>query len=565
MSLTIFRLLGPLAALVRLPLAAEAAPPDHPFAPTDVAQLHRLSVSDTLDTLDDQTWRDLLLERYSAVLAPETSIFGRQVLYRRLRGGLADDQAASGRARIETLLAEPARLDGLQRTLGALRHADIEVAALLFDPARPQPVAPGWLRVWFLIPLLLVASIAAALLVSPLAWIGGAVAMVWLVAPQMRYREAMEEARRLDRALQMMLRVCSLLDGSAQPLAQDFAGRGRLAGRISRGLGRAPGVELVPGSREYADWFLLANLRHYFKSALIVARERAFLRTCYALCANLEADVALARHLQSTPAWCWVQRSAARTLALEGGVHPLVDGASPLSIALDGKGAFLSGQNGVGKSTFLRTLGLNLVVARAFGFCYARSARLPAVPVIASMQNEDSLLGGQSLYIAELARARDLLAAAGSGRPVVCLVDEIFRGTNHEESVSAAAAVLDELARDAMVVVSSHNLVLGPLLAHRLAPWRVARGPDGILGLEPGVLGRTNGIALLADHGFGAAVQDKAAQVAAWLASQRHAETGADLLAGRSGSEHKETSLRGQSTLTSTEEPYVAHGSSNEC
>jgi hypothetical protein len=99
----------------------------------------------------------------------------------------------------------------------------------------------------------------------------------------------------------MMLRVCSLLDGSAQPLADDFTGRGRLAGRISRGLGRAPGVELVPGAKEYADWFLLANLRHYFKSALMVARERAFLRTCYALCANLEADLALARHLQSTP------------------------------------------------------------------------------------------------------------------------------------------------------------------------------------------------------------------------------------------------------------------------
>ena len=128
---------------------------------------------------------------------------------------------------------------------------------------------------------------------------------------------------------------------------------------------------------------------------------------------------------------------------------------------------------------------------------------------------------------------------------MVCLIDEIFRGTNHEESVSAAAAVLDTLARDALVVVSSHNLVLGPLLAHRLAPWLVARHADGVLGLEPGVLGRTNGIALLAGHGFSAAVQDKAGQVAAWLASQRHAETGADLLSAHSahsGSEHKEAS-----------------------
>jgi DNA mismatch repair ATPase MutS len=149
------------------------------------------------------------------------------------------------------------------------------------------------------------------------------------------------------------------------------------------------------------------------------------------------------------------------------------------------------------------------------------------------MQNEDSLLGGQSLYIAELARARTLLAAAHGAHPVVCLIDEIFRGTNHEESVSAAAAVLDELAQHALVVVSSHNLVLGPLLAHRLEPWRVERTVIGALRLERGILGRTNGIALLASHGFNAALQDKAGRVAAWLASQRHAaDAGADLLGG---------------------------------
>jgi DNA mismatch repair ATPase MutS len=173
-------------------------------------------------------------------------------------------------------------------------------------------------------------------------------------------------------------------------------------------------------------------------------------------------------------------------------------------------------------------VGLNLVTARAFGFCYAQAASLPALPVVASMQNEDSLLGGQSLYIAELTRARMLLARARGPRPVVCLVDEIFRGTNHEESVSAATAVVDELARHALVVVSSHNLVLGSLLSDTLAPWRIVRGRDGGLVLEPGVLGRTNGVALLAEHGFEEAIQRKAEQVATWLARTRQPEPGSD-------------------------------------
>jgi DNA mismatch repair ATPase MutS len=280
--------------------------------------------------------------------------------------------------------------------------------------------------------------------------------------------------------------------------------------------------------------FLAAEVRHYFRTIGLVFGQRDFLRACFWLCAELEADVALARHLRTRTrdgaAWCWADSSGQRTLQLMGGVHPLLEetGAhsSALSITLDGKGAFLSGQNGVGKSTFLRTVGLNLAAARAFGFCYAQRADLPALPVVASMQNEDSLLGGQSLYIAELARARELLAAAAA-RPIVCLIDEVFRGTNHEEAVSAAAAVVDALAQNALVLVSSHNLVLGPLLAHRLAPWRIVRADDGALGMEAGMLGRTNGVALLAEHGFDGSIQRQAERVAAWLARQRRAQEGA--------------------------------------
>jgi len=179
MSFTVLRLAGSwrplLARLAALMTPAEPEPHDYPFAPTDVAQLQRLTPHDKSTALDDPTWRDLLLERYSERLSVDTSIFGRQVLYRRLRNGAGDDEVALRRARLETLLADPARLERLHHDLRALRHADIEVAELLFDPAASgtlAPLPPGWLRVWFLIPLLLAASIGAALLLSPAAWIG---------------------------------------------------------------------------------------------------------------------------------------------------------------------------------------------------------------------------------------------------------------------------------------------------------------------------------------------------------------------------------------------------------
>ncbi len=519
--------------LARLAQPAAPEPVDYPFAPSDVARLHALDAGERGADLDGQTWRDLLLERYGELLAPQASIFGRQLLYRRLRAGTPDAAVAAQRERVRRLLDDPERLDPLRRTLDGLRSAEAEVAGVLFDATTPAPPRPPRLVARApLLAVLLLASVALALLVSPLGWLGVGVALYLLVGIQMRWRERAVEWHKSTHALQMLLRTCALLDGSGLPLADGFAGLRQPAGRLGRALARAPLATVVPGAGEYGDWFLAANVRHYFATLRLVEDDKPFLRRCFLLCAELEADVVLARHLRGRGDWCWAGRSGARTLVLEGGVHPLLADGAALSLAPapDGKGVFLSGQNGVGKSTFLRMLGLNLVVARAFGFCYARRAELPALPVVASMQNGDSLLDGHSLYVAELARARELLVAAARG-PTVCLVDEVFRGTNHEESVSAAAAVLDGLAQDALVVVSSHNLVLGPLLAHRLAPWRIVRADDGALRLEPGVLGRTNGVALLAQRGFDADVQRKAERVAGWLAGQRKSEAGADLLA----------------------------------
>jgi len=245
--------------------------------------------------------------------------------------------------------------------------------------------------------------------------------------------------------------------------------------RLTDSLSRSLVARFSPGIASYGDWFALVNVKHYYKTNAIVFRERAFLRACWLRCASLEADTALARHLRATPAWCWAGTGAG--LTIEDGIHPLLAAPTGLSIALKEKGAFISGPNGAGKSTFLRMVGLNLV----------------------------------------LARARALLAAAAGPHPGVCLVDEIFRGTNHVESVAAAAAVLDTLAARSMVLVSSHNLELASLLEHRLAPHCLRRDAHGQLALAPGVLDRTNGIALLGEQGFGVEIEQKAQKVATWL------------------------------------------------
>jgi hypothetical protein len=502
-----------LRSLVRI---AEPEPVDYPFVASDIAQLHRIQLAPGAPSVDGPTWDGLLLDAYFAMLTERVSIFGKQVLHQRLRDGLADESRERTCERVRALMRDSGQRDGMQRACRPLRDADTEIAALLFElrlPAIPKWTGYTW------VPFAGLAASVAAVTLSPLAWLGAGFCLYHLIATQMTFHERITAWERAMHALQMLLRSSSLLGALNHPLLDDFNGAAALAGKINRGLGRSPALNLLPGVRAYQDWFLLANVRHYFKGIGIVERHRDFLRECFTRSGNLEADIALAQHLMRTPSICWAEAGGPGDIVLEQALHPLLERPAALSLAWLGKGAFISGQNGIGKSTLLRTVGLNLLVARAFGFCYASKAKVPMLPVYASMQSEDSLLGGESLYIAELQRASELLAVAEGRHRATYIIDEIFRGTNHLEAVSAAAAVLDVLAAHNMVIVSSHNLVLATLLEHRLAPFCIVPDEHGALSLTPGLLAHTNGIALLAQRGFGAGIEANATAVFDWLSA----------------------------------------------
>lgn len=403
------------------PASAYAPVLDFPFVRSDVAMLQRLAGGAPL--LDGQTWDDLLLDAYAGQLARETSIFGQQELHRRLSSGHAD---AASIERVGMLLDDAPQAASLQRACLALRRADTEVSEVLFGAALSP--APGWSHWLWLAPLALPLMIALTLLVGWPALFGVLAACVALMAIQSRFYESAKLWERTLDSLRHLLTSHAALAWLEAPAALPLREGGGQVATLTRAIERSllhyvPFVDTV--LVEYGDWLLLKNVKRYFRTRQLVAAQLAFLRDSYTQVAQLEADLALARHLRATPVFCRASVAAPRELVLQGMLHPLLDNAAPLSFALHGKGSFISGQNGIGKSTLLRSVGLNMVSARAFGFCYASSAMLPRLAVYASMQNEDSLDGGESLYIAELRRARELLVLAEDEAPALFLIDEL--------------------------------------------------------------------------------------------------------------------------------------------
>ena len=114
-----------------------------------------------------------------------------------------------------------------------------------------------------------------------------------------------------------------------------------------------------------------------------------------------------------------------------------------------------------GKSTLLRAMGLNAVLAFAGAPVRARALRLSGLSIFASLSIVDSLLNGKSKFLAEVGRLRQAIESAVPARPVLFLVDEIFSGTNSRDRRIAAEAVVRALINQGAIgALSTHDLAL---------------------------------------------------------------------------------------------------------
>lgn len=246
-----------------------------------------------------------------------------------------------------------------------------------------------------------------------------------------------------------------------------------------------------------------------------------------------EALAALAATAADHPDWAVpaLDRDA-RTLRARALGHPLL--ASGVCVRNDVEigpaGSFLlvTGSNMSGKSTLLRAVGLNAVLAQAGGPVCAGALRMPPMRVVTSMRVEDSVTGGVSFFMAGLHRLKEVVVAARSGvdspRPdsassgagtprTLYLLDEILRGTNSAERRIAARTVLRHLLEThAIGAVTTHDLSLADaedLVARAVAMHFTESVDDGADGLtfdyrlRAGIATSTNALKLLEMVGLG--------------------------------------------------------------
>ena len=145
--------------------------------------------------------------------------------------------------------------------------------------------------------------------------------------------------------------------------------------------------------------------------------------------------------------------------------HPLIHDCVKNNIHVNGKSILLTGSNMSGKTSFIRTIAINAITGLTLNTCFAEQFSMPRWRVYSAIRLNDDLINDKSFYFEEVLTIKKMIDKSINGNPNLFLLDEIFKGTNTVERISAGKAVLSFLTKaDNIVFVSTHDVELADLL-----------------------------------------------------------------------------------------------------
>ena len=199
-------------------------------------------------------------------------------------------------------------------------------------------------------------------------------------------------------------------------------------------------------------------------------RHRDHLSRWFDALADIEAMNSFATLHYNHPSWAFPELTDATELQAIGLGHPLLptEGriTNDLTMPTAGHLKLLTGSNMAGKSTFLRTVGINIVLACVGAPVCAERLRLPLLQVRTSMRTQDALHESTSSFFAELKRLKTIIDAVEAGENTFFLLDEILKGTNSNDRHTGSRALIRQLIQSGGGgIIATHDLELGDMAA----------------------------------------------------------------------------------------------------
>ena len=449
--------------------------PDHTYFDGDMGKIGAYfdyrwdkSIDDFL--IHDITASDLDLDRVFRNVNNCGSASGEQYLYYMLRNPCTDQTGYSKRrSLINFMNSFPEKRLDLQMIfsrLGRNRKADVSNAF------KPKDHRPYVFFVYLLLSLCLIAG-AVCFAVLRSSFFGSALAaclFLNVMTHEMMTRKIGTDLATINYSVGMVFASKSIKKLLGNEL-NDWLSPMYEAGDKLKSLLRIGMVSLEPTGtiEDFLNAALLLDLISYEFLKFKLGSHHGNIFTLHENIGMLDAAISAASYRMYLENWCEpdIDFSAGKKACISGNnlYHPLIK--SPVSNSFEASAPLLvTGSNASGKSTYLKTAALSALLSQSICTCPGDSYSATAFRIFSSMAIRDDLLAGESYYIAEIKSLKRILQYISSGKNVLCVVDEVLRGTNTIERIAASSEILNALNRENVIcIAATHDLELCTLLS----------------------------------------------------------------------------------------------------
>ena len=493
----------------------------------DIARWYKLQEDFILpdEKVDDVTWNDLDMDRIFALMNHNTSSTGEQYMYKLLRQLKQDTEAWKQREEKICFFEreESIRLN-VQMGLQALRKREIyylipEIVDTIEEKRLPFA---KYSRV-LLISLILLAVAAVVtggnLYIVVLLGVNALVNLILYAVRKNEYEiylQAVFAIVRIVKTAKLIEHEMGEIDESTRQALQEL----KLLSRMVDGLESAKQAyltgDIVALLQDYLFGMLMWEFIVYDKVITeLCGKKDAFMRV-FSFVGETDTCIAIASFRRSLGEYC-IPEWGGNVLSIKGLRHPLIDNAVKNDYVFT-KNAIITGSNASGKSTFMKSVAVNIILAQTIHTCTAEEMCLSDMGVMTSMAVRDDVAEGESYYIKEIRYLKRMIDRSSGERRFFFCVDEILRGTNTKERIAASLSILKYMSeKNCVMMVATHDTELAKLLDGEYENYHFGerfqdRDVQFDFKLRSGITETSNAILLLDVVGFPKEIVEQAEQ-----------------------------------------------------
>lgn len=246
--------------------------------------------------------------------------------------------------------------------------------------------------------------------------------------------------------------------------------------------------------------------------------KRNEIEQIFAFVGQVDSLISIASLRKGLTSYCIPQINNNQHIIANDIYHPLIENCIPNTIEITDKSILLTGSNMSGKTSFIRTIGINIITGLTINTCFAHSISIPKARLFSAIRISDDLLNDKSYYFEEVITIKEMIEKSQDDVHNIFLLDEIYKGTNTIERIAAGKAVLSYLAKNNIVFVSTHDIELADLLKaeyklHHFSEIVKDNKVDFDYKLKDGKLKNRNAIRILQINGYPESVVHEAFEI----------------------------------------------------